>query len=495
MHRPARRLLLPCLVLAGAAGMAAARADDDATIAPVAHARVSFEGIRLPGSERVGLLGTSYLVDTSLLPGLAIGPAVYGGATGDRGGFFTIGGEAAWRHPISGPLGIEVGVYAGAGGGHAAPVGGGLMIRPHVDLLWDFGPLAVGLSVSKVHFPNGNIDSTQFGIVLDAINDFRHVPATRLGSTAWDGGRSGLGFDRVQIVGGVYRPRSDTALLDGTPVPRTIGLLGVRAEQAFGTNAYWGLEANGATERQVAGYAEYLGLVGYETEVVPNAVNLGARLALGLSGGGGVPTRGGLLAKAAVYGIIRLSSALGLEAEAGYADAPQGRFRAAEASLAVVWSLDSADASAAPARPARTDFSVGVERYRAARKDGSVRPLGADVLRVDRYLGDRFYVSGEAHSAWGGGAGGYTAALLGAGWNQPLTSTLHVGAELLAGASGGGGVDSRGVLLQPMAWIGWHISPAVTLRLGAGRVESPRGPLSSTALTGSLVYTYGVSGG
>ena len=495
MHRIVRRLRLPCFVIAGVVATAAVHADDDATTAPIAHARIGLERIRLPGDEHVGLLGTSYLVDTSLLPGLSIGPAVYGAATGNRGGLFTIGGEAAWRHSLSGPLGVELGMYAGAGGGHAAPVGGGLMLRPHLDLLWDFGPLALGLSVSKVHFPNGNIDSTQVGIVLDAINDFRHVPATRLGSSAWDGGRSGLGFDRVQIVGGAYRPSRGIALLDGTPVPRTIGLLGVRAEQAFGSNAYWGLEANGATERRVAGYAEYLGLVGYEAEAEPNAVNVGARVALGMAGGGGVPTRGGLLAKAAVYGIARLTSSLGLEAELGYADAPQGHFRAAQGSLSLVWSLDSADASGAPAAPARTDFSAGVERYRAARKDGSVRALGADVLRIDRYLSDRLYVSGEVHSAWGGGAGGYTAALLGAGWNQPLTSRLHVGAELLAGASGGGGVDSRGVLIQPMAWLGWRMTPAVALRIGAGRVSSPRGTLSSSAFTGSLVYTYGVSGG
>ena len=495
MRRIALCLRFSWLAFIGAVAMVGAHADDDAAAAPVAHARVAFERIHLPAGEHLGLLGTSYLVDTSMVPGLAIGPAVYGAATGDRGGLFTIGGEAAWRHSLSGPLGMEVGFYAGAGGGHAAPVGGGLMIRPHADLLWDLGPVAVGLSVSKVHFPNGNIDSTQFGIVIDAINEFRHVPATHLGTAASATGRSGLGFDRVQIVAGAYRPAAGIALLDGTAAPRTIGLLGIRAEQAFGSNAYWGLEANGAAERRVAGYAEYLGLLGYEAEVVPGAANLGARVALGMGGGGNVPTGGGLLAKANVYGIARLTNGLGLEAELGYADAPQSRFRAAQGSLALVWSLDSADASGVSARPTRTDFSAGVERYRAARKDGSSRALGADMLRIDRYLGDRLYVSGEAHSAWGGEAGGYTAALLGFGWNQPLTDRLHVGVELLAGASGGGGVDSRGAMYQPMTWVGWRITPAVAFRIGAGRVESLRGPLSSNAFTGSLVYTYGVSGG
>ncbi|MDQ2734521.1 MAG: hypothetical protein M3Y55_05925 [Pseudomonadota bacterium] len=490
------RSRLPLFILACAlTPVAAANADDgDATVAPVAHARISIENMRLPQGEHVGLLGTSYLVDAPLLPGLSIGPAVYGGITGQRGGFFTIGGEAAWRHPLAGPLGVEAGLYAGGGGGGAAPVGGGLMLRPHLDLLWDFGPLAVGLSVSRVRFPSGKIDSTQVGIVVDAINDFRHVPASLLSTPTSGAGRNGLGFDRIQLVAGAYRTAGHIALIDGSLAPQTVALLGVRAEQSFGSNTYWGLEANGAAQPGVAGYAEYLGLVGYETEAVPGAFNVGARVALGMGGGGGIPTGGGFLGKGAVYGIVRLSNQLGLALDAGYADAPNGRWRAAEASVALVWSLDSAEGSALSTRPARTDFSAGVERYRAARKDGSTRPLEADVLRIDRYLGERFYLSGEAHSAWGGDAGGYTAALLGAGWNQPLTASLHAGVEMLAGASGGGGVDSHGLLVQPSVWLGWQLSPAVALRIGAGRVKAPRGPLSSTALMAGLVFTYGVAG-
>ena len=41
-----------------------------------------------------------------------------------------------------------------------------LMLRPHVDLLWDFGPLRAGVSWAKVYFPNGDIDSDQVGFIL-----------------------------------------------------------------------------------------------------------------------------------------------------------------------------------------------------------------------------------------------------------------------------------------------------------------------------------------
>ena len=479
-----------------AALAAPALAADEAGVAtPVAHARIGFERIKFPGDERVGLVGTSYLIDVASIPGLSAGPAVYGAITGRRGGFFTLGGELAWRRQLAGPLGVEIGLYAGGGGGAGAPQGGGLMLRPHADLLWDFGPYALGLSLSRVRFPNGQIDSTQVGFVFNAINDFRYVPAARLSSAVRSGGRAGFGFDRVQIVSGIYRTQSGLTLADGRPLRRDIGYLGVRAEQAFSEYTYWGLEANGAAQRSVAGYAEYLGTLGAETEVVRNRVNVGARVALGMAGGGGIQTAGGVLAKAAVYSVVRISPEFGLSLEAGAANAPRGRFRAAYASAALVWALDGPDSAGMPTRPTRTDFSAGVERFDAVRRDGSTRALQADVLKINRFLSPEFYLAGQVHSAIGGGAGGYSSALIGAGWTRALGAGIHVGAELLGGASGGGGVDSRGGIVQPMAYLGYQLSPSVALRVGAGQVKALHGPLSSPVVDLSLSITYGVSAG
>lgn len=103
---------------------------------PSSHARIGFERIRFPGvGPRVGLVGTSYLIDVAGSSGLAIGPAVYGAVSGGHGGFFSLGGELAWRRRLIGPVGVELGVYAGGGGGGGAPTGSGLMLRPHVDLV------------------------------------------------------------------------------------------------------------------------------------------------------------------------------------------------------------------------------------------------------------------------------------------------------------------------------------------------------------------------
>ena len=334
--------------------MPALGAESTTLSTPVAHARIGFERVKLPGDEYVGLAGTTYLVDVTAVEGLSVGPAVYGAITGQRGGFFTVGGEAAWRRQLAGPLGVELGLYVGGGGGAGAAQGGGLMLRPHADLLWDFGPYALGLSLSRVCFPNGQIDSTQVGVVFNAINDFRYVPVQKLGMPVRGSGRAGLGFDRVQIVTGLYRTQSGQLRADGTALPRNIGTVGVRAEQAFSPYAYWGLEANGAAQRTVAGYAEYLGTLGVETEVVSNRVNLGGRVALGMGGGGGIQTAGGGLAKAAVYGVIRLSPDFGLSLEGGMVSAPRRHFRAAYGSAALVWALDgpASGVAATSSRPA-----------------------------------------------------------------------------------------------------------------------------------------------
>ena len=492
MHRPL--LLAPVLVLSLATF---AHADENTLSMPAAHLRVGIERVRFADdSERVGLVGTSYLVDLGGVPGLSIGPAVYGAVSGERGGFFSLGGEAAWRHRILGPVGIELGAYVGGGGGGGVPKGSGLMLRPHADLVWDLGAVALGLSVSRVRFSNSLVDSTQVGLVLNATNDFRFVPAARLDETVVSAGRAGLGFDRLQFVGGAYRTPAGKLLLDGRPLPRSIGLLGVRAEQAWGSNAFWGIEASRAARGGgVGGYAEVLGTVGLEREIVRDGLTVGGRIAMGAGGGGNISTGGGLLAKASVYGIVRLGNELGVSLEAGVARAPNGNFRAVQGSAAIVWAIDSPDDSGIAARPSRTDFSAGMIAHDAPRNDGSTRSMRAITLKVDRFLTPGLYVAGEALGAVGGNASGYSGALVGAGWLQRFGPRFHAGAEFLVGASGGGSVAGGGAILQPGAYVGIQMTPAVALRVGAGRVKATSGPLSSTFVDASLVFSYGGSAG
>ena len=478
-------------------------ADSAALVYVPSVIRVNAERIRLPGKENMGLLGTSYLVQVA--PNVYFGPAAYGAFSGQRGGFFTVGAEASLRRAVTEFMDVEVGVYAGGGGGGAAPVGGGLMLRTHADLTRDLGGYRAGVSVSQVRFPNGQIRSNQIGLVWSTNTDFRYFSRGQLGASGLTAnsavvGRTGMGFDRVQAVAGFYSPRPGVTRISGAPLAAKIGLVGVRMERALTDNSYWGIEAAGAGGGGggggggVAGYAEYLATLGTERAVWADHLVLGARGAVGMGGGGDVNVGGGLLLKAAAYGIVRLTHDMGLTLEGGYTRAPQGKFRALHATAALNLILDDPYDASAPVRTSRTEWVGGASRYKAARKDGTVRNLDAVTLKVNRFVLNNFYVTGQAHSAFAGGAGGYSVGFFGLGTQWPVFKRTRVGAELLAGAAGGGGVETRGgALLQPMAYVDVTVTPQLSLRLSGGKVKSLRGPFNSSVVDLSVAFAFGVT--
>ena len=455
-----------------------------------ARVRVSQERVTFPGNEHVGFLGSTYLVDLS--GGLSLGPALYGADSGHRGGFFTFGMEAAWHRRVLGPLSVEMGLYAGGGGGSGSPQGGGLMLRPHADLLLKVAQYEVGASLARVKFPNGRIDSTQWGLVVNTSTQFAFVPAESRNEDTLGRGATGLGFDRIDVIASAYRGREGATLLNGEIQPRSIATLGVRIEQQSTENAYWGLEASGAAQSGASGYAEYLATVGWEGKPI-GGLTLGTRVALGIGGGGGIRVGGGLLAKAAAYGVVRVGHAVGISTEIGVVEAPRGDFRAATLSVGLRWALDDAGAGEQRGPPVRMEFSGGLEEFEAARNSGASRKIVADVLTIDRFIAANVYLSGQVHSAVSGDAGGYSAALVGIGWRQPLSPRWNLGAEGLAGPAGGGGVASHGLIAQGTAYVGLQVTPTVAINVRAGRVASVRGPLSSNLVQASLSASFGVS--
>lgn len=493
---------LAALGLGAAAGLAALPAQAQTEVGGItlrpSQARVSVERLELPGGERLGLVGTAYTVD--LGGGLAFGPAAFGAVSGQRGGLFTLGAELAYRRPLFGSLRAEAGVFVGGGGGGAAPVGDGMMLRPHLDLLVDLGPFNVGVSWSRVRFVGSPIDSTQVGLVFSANTDFSYIPRDRMNLPVAAIGRPGAGFDRVQGVMGVYRPQGSSRRVGGGSLPDSIGYAGIRAERAFNGIGYWGLEANVGTQGGVTGYVEYLGTLGAETGIGDQLFTVGTRVALGMGGGGGVDTAGGLLGKASVYGAMRLTRDLAVTLEAGYTRAARGDFKAAHGAASLMWIFDDAGNVFSPSRTTRTEFVTGVEQVDAARRDGSTRRLSTVVLKANRFLDRNLYITGQARSAIEGGAGGFSTGLFGFGWQQQMGSWAggpgwHVGLEALAGAGGGGGVDVRGgALIQPNVYLGVDLSPSTSLRVSAGQLRAQRGELKSTTVDVSLVFAFGLAG-
>ena len=463
-----------------------------------ARVRLGAERVHLPGRERMGLVGLTELLNVG--GQWWAGPAVYGAASGRRGGFFVPGAEGAWSHPFNDWMAVDAGVFAGGGGGGAAPVGGGLMLRPHVDLVLRGAGFYTGPTYSKVWFPNGQINSNQFGWMLNVDSSFRYRPAEYTGATT-DGSATGLGFDHVDAMVTFAHPVHSTST-SGTPLTNRIGLVGLRAERSVDGPLWAGIETAGAASGGVAGYAEVLGTAGLRWPVVGDRLSLGVRASAGLAGGGGIDTGGGLLVKVAAGATLRLTDTLGIGAEVGFVDAPRhANYKAQTAAVSLNWALDvpQADLGSSfdtqPGTPTRMEFGVGVERYRAARKTGGTEALDAVVLQVNRFVAPNLYVTGQAHSAFAGGAGAYSEGLFGVGVQLPVTQRLRLGVEALAGAAGGGGVDTGGgAVVQGRAYVDVALTDALSLRVAGGKIKSVRGSggLDSTVVDAALVFRFGV---
>jgi hypothetical protein len=215
-----------------------------------------------------------------------------------------------------------------------------------------------------------------------------------------------------------------------------------------------------------------------------------------MGGGGAISVGGGMLVKAGVYATANLTRDLHLSLEGGVADSPNGQFRAAYSSLALHWDLDHPYSAGSTATMVGNEWVVGTQHYfRAARNSGAVQDMDSVTLKLNRYISDSLYLTGQAHSAYGGQAGGYSVGLIGAGYRTSRSqSGVYSGAELLAGVAGGGGVDtSGGLVMQPLAYIGMDISKSVSARLSVGRIKSFRGALDSNLVELGLSYAFGTT--
>ncbi len=454
---------------------------------------LSYESVRLPEGERLGLMGGSLLFDIGSDWGL--GPAVYGAVRGQRGGFFVGGVELQRRWALARGLSLATGVYLGGGGGAAAPVGGGLMVRPAITLLKDLGPsLQVGLSWSSVRFPSGQISSNQIGLALAWRNEFIHLrgaegtPAPSLYQP------TGLGFERMEATVSRYQ-------LSGIDT-RQIGLVGARAERRTSIDGLtWGLEAAAAAQGGSAGYMEFLGTAGLSIAPLPRLApswRVGVRASAGPAGGGAVPTGGGLIGKGLATTEVRVAAGWTVGAEYGAIRSVSGGLRAREARVWLGIDLEpGADGrNDVPGRLARTEW-VGALQYHArlARRDGAREALETIGLKLNRYVLPNVYLTGQAHSAFAGGAGAYSVGLVGAGVATSAAAPWRLGAEALIGAAGGGGVvTSGGGLAQGLLWASWNTPTAGEWRAGIGTTRVLRGGSTSPVVEVSWSRAFGSAG-
>ena len=492
--------LLTVLLLIGISPALAVSLDQnafsDAFVTKRAQIKLQYETLDLPKNEAMGILGASYLVEVS--PEVFLGPAAYGAIYGDRGGFYSFGGELAWHHLVYPSLELQTGLYVGGGGGAGGNAywGGGLMLRPHADLLWRVGDFKAGVSASNVTFPDGGqADSSQLGLVLVMDTQLSYTNPDYVGHQLETGGRQGLGFDRVVPTAGIYFVEQGSKKIGGAPQDNQLEFVGARLEHFVTPEIYVGLEAIGSVSNGADGYAEFLGTVGYEQPLVTD-LTLGARLGLGTAGGGNVDVGGGFLAKVEAYATYDLTMDTHLSLEAGYTTAPDGHFDAFSTAMNLVFDLDHPFNAKLSQRIVEQEFSMGTAHYfSASTKAGPSYAADLVTIKMNHYLNDNLYLTGQTHWTYGGNFPGYGVGLFGLGYRSDrMANGIRAGLEMLAGGGGGASVDTRGAILQPMAFVEVPLLNQVSIKAGFGELISVKGNLATPVVDLAVNFDYGATG-
>ena len=281
----------------------------------------------------------------------------------------------------------------------------------------------------------------------------------------------------------------------GAPQEGTLGFVGARLEHFLTPEIYVGLEAIGSVSGGADGYAEFLGEVGVERQVA-DSLTVGGRVALGTAGGGSVDVGGGFLAKAGAYATLNLTMDTHLSLEAGYTTAPDGHFDAVSTAMNLVFDLDHPFSAKLSQRIVENEFSMGTAHYfSAATKTGAEYSADLVTIKMNRYLSDNLYLTGQTHWTYGGNFPGYGVGLFGLGYrSDPMARGMRAGLEMLVGGGGGAGVDTRGAIVQPMAFVELPLTNMVSIKAGVGELISVRGDLATPVVDLAVNFDYGANG-
>jgi len=471
------------------------------------HYSVTYDSMRLPSNEQLGLLGTNYFYDFG---NTYVGLGIYSAVSGHRGGFFTGGVEAGYTYPLSRHIYLDGGFFVGGGGGGSAPQGGGLMLRPHVGLLYDIAGYQIGLGVSKVKFPNGDINSNQIyaqfiipfedvhkrntnsPMIIDDLDDFMKNSGKSMG---WSNTYFAVTIQRYMIPSGVKNT-------SGALVTKDMSLIGFEYGKNFNQHLVGFMQTAGAAGGGASGYAEILGGVGYKQ---PLSRHFGAyaRVSLGAAGGGKVDTGGGLIDKESIGLYANLNKKLAFNAEVGHIGAIDGDFKATSIMLGFNYKLKTLTIGD-HLQPLDSYQSFGDHEWNIKLSNQryfgnkNIRKSSTDAtslslvgLEVDRFLDSHYYMVGAALGAYSGHSGGYAVGLIGMGRRVAIRKNWDLFAKVLLGVAGGGDVSTGGgFIYQPMVGAEYKFSKSFGIQTSFGHVKAFNGTLNTTVLNLGFSYKF-----
>ena len=468
--------------------------------------RKTFESLNLPGGESMGMLGGELLVNVN--EHLRVGAGTYGAIEGERGGFITLGVVSELQQRISDAWVSHAGLFVGAGGGHGsnALTGGGLMLRGDLGVAYETkGYGNIGLGVSHVRFPSGNISSTQPYIQYE-------YPFYSLLGSGWLNAPpkdSSLRIDPVQdyrnefsLVGRHYEFGANAKRSDGGVQNSSMQLVGVEWLTYLNNHWFVKIETEGAMGGDNNGYMQIL-LGGGLRLPITRSTSIKLHAAAGPAGGGGADVGGGLLLDAGLGLQQNISRNLALELSAGGVMAPSHTFEALNVALKLNYQFGLPDVGSSPVswyglgefdttplrvRLTNQTYFKADDRWRNGDVNQDVSNLG---VQMDYFLTPNWYLTGQGLAAYAGDAGAYMVGEVGLGsvWN--VTPNWFIEGEALFGAAGGGGLAvGSGLVAQANASVGYRLNKALSIIATAGRIEALQGDFKANVAGVSLAYQF-----
>jgi hypothetical protein len=394
--------------------------------------------------------------------GFYFGESIYSAALGQGGGFFVGGVEFGKTTQLSERFFADASLFIGGGGGATQVPGDGLMLRPQLHFGVNLGRAQLGAGVAWTRVTGSAISSPSFGITLSRPLDLALARSNEGGTVE---------FSQMRLRYRPYIPlgshkRSGQLL-------KTMQMIGAEMIFAQSDQRESYLAANGAVAGDAEGYADWQ--LGQRFLLGQGALKAYGEAGFGIAGGGGVETGGGLIASVGA-GLRWQPGRLGVDLGISAITSITGDFIVVSPTLSIGLAFGAGERQAT-----EWQISTGLTQqfpnanFRKARVSNTGSPLMIDT-KIDLFLSENIYLSGQAYTALAGGAGGYQIGLIGLGYRYTLAPRWAISGEAFVGAGGGAGVDTRGGLLLAYGVdLDYALTERMFLTLGAGQVMALQG--------------------
>lgn len=482
-----------------------------------ARYRISYESFPLSDTREMGMVGTHFDVyPFKMFKPFYVGLGFYSAASGSEGGFFTFGYGMGIDYPLWEHLHVDGGTYLGGGvGKYINFPNGGMIIRSHLSLSYEFNRIQFALGMAETNFPNSR-DNKAY-----ASNLHPYVGVT-IPSDIWMMTANADLPEHSSIFNGLIREIRMTPSLmyydiDNKPTKRTdyymgdelyqsnFPLVGAQFDQFVTEYLFIPLEAYGAIG-SAAGYAALHTGVGYDMPLTGLLI-WENKLITGFAGDSRIDTKSGWIVQPMTGLRLQLTSSLSFKTMIGRTYAPTGTFSATTYETGLSWQAGRPIPSQAgtylflPDRFAKLKWSFTpsykvyfpYDSSHKSSKEESEKMIGLVGLKLAFPLASWFSLVGTTHWAVVGNVGSYAEGLLGVQLNTPAFTPLDIKLTFDGeiGAGGGSGINttsSGGYISQLLTGLEIPLTRNVELVAKAGRTRNNEGTFKADALLVGLKF-------